>query len=192
MADIEYLTASLTEEEQKRIFSKIEIDPDTGCWNWTAQTIGYGYGCVEFRGRHELTHRVLYAWKYGPIPRGCGKNIPQLDHFICNNTRCCNPDHLKLVSAFENIRRSNANSAINARKTHCKNGHPLPEIPNSSGQRVCKICRAAYDKTRDRTESVRIWQALNPEKTRAYKKTYRERQKAKHESSMLSALEDQA
>ncbi len=131
-------------EDIERIFSKIAIAPLTGCWNWTAALNTYGYGCIWWHGRQEMAHRLMYAWTYGPIPQGVSGSIPNIDH-LCNNPRCCNPAHLRLVKPFDNVARTNAVSAVNARKTHCIHGHPLPDKPNRKGGygRYCPVCRAA-------------------------------------------------
>jgi hypothetical protein len=140
MAELKYLTVSLTEEEQKRIFSHIAVDPDTECWNWTA-SVRQGYSQTYYRRNVIAVHRLLYAWIKGPIPKGNRKGIPVLDH-LCNNPRCCNPDHLHLVSQRENLMRGSGTPAINARKTHCKRGHLLPSEPNrDNGSRRCLICQ---------------------------------------------------
>lgn len=153
------LTANLTDIEEHRLISKISINEETGCWNWIAYVDAGGYGRIMFRKHQESAHRVFYAWKVAPLPRGKGRDIPQLDH-LCNNTRCCNPDHLELVSFKENILRGNSPSAKNARKTHCKNGHRLPERfnyfkPSGQGVRVCKICAYEHDHDPKRLEAQR-------------------------------------
>lgn len=59
--------------------------------------------------------------KFSPEPISDGL---QIDH-LCRNTWCVNPTHLESVTPKVNTLRSNAQSAINARKTHCNRGHPL-------------------------------------------------------------------
>lgn len=137
-------------EDITRIFSKIQIDTDTGCWNWTGSISG-GYGNVSYRGKCERTHRVLYAWTIGPIPqqlsrRGRRGHIRQLDHVVCQNRQCCNPAHLELVTQRVNILRGNAPNMQVARATHCRHGHLLPKNrteKNGHGNvtRRCSICR---------------------------------------------------
>lgn len=73
-----------------------------------------------------------------------------IDH-ICRNRRCCNPDHLRQVSFYENtIYNSLGCSAVNKLKTSCNRGHQYTSeslkvvsfIRNGvhKTQRVCKIC----------------------------------------------------
>ena len=127
MADTQYFTVShLDRRTIARIFSKISIDSVTGCWNWIGAQNTYGYGQIWYQGKDALTHRLLYAWTVEPLPRGHGASIPQLDHFICDNRRCCNPCHVRLVSLAENVLRSTSSiGGYFARQTHCKRGHPL-------------------------------------------------------------------
>jgi hypothetical protein len=77
-----------------RIWNKIDKSGD--CWNWTAALHGKGYGAVQFEGRIQNAHRVIWKLVNGPIPSGyeiCHK---------CDNPRCCRPDHLFLGTSSEN------------------------------------------------------------------------------------------
>lgn len=124
-----------------RIFSKIEVDPISKCWNWIASK-KYGYGVVSYKGRQESTHRLMYAWLVEPLPRTWAKNQAQIDHIVCDNRQCCNPCHMRVTTQRINTLRSNNCFAKNARKTHCIRGHALPSTPNLYGKwRECMICR---------------------------------------------------
>jgi len=124
--------------------------PDLGpCWTWTGYTSGFGYGRVKLRSGAQRTanaHRVFYECLVGPIPDGL-----QLDH-LCRVRNCVNPDHLEPVTQRENVLRGVGLSAVNARKTHCSQGHPLSgdnlkiEV---SGRRRCLACRREVDRRRD-------------------------------------------
>lgn len=155
MADSEYFTVPhLNRKQLARIFSKISVDQITGCWNWTAGKSYAGYGKSNWRSEEISSHRLVYAWLVEPLPYGRGGQT--LDHFVCNNRACCNPAHLRLVTCGENVLRGDGPCARNARKTHCKRGHPLPDepnLPNDKG-RVCRICeknssRANYLRNRE-------------------------------------------
>jgi hypothetical protein len=150
VADIEYLAISyLDRKALARVFSKIQVDHDTGCWLWTGSSDVYG--AVYWNGRMERAHRFMYAWLVSPLPR-CDlktRRERQIDHVVCSNTKCCNPAHLALVTQRENVLRSNGRAARFARQTHCVRGHKLPDAPNEINNRGrairrCMKCRKAY------------------------------------------------
>jgi hypothetical protein len=146
------LQVSLNTKQITRIFSKVQIDPVTGCWNWQGTTSD-GYGNLRYGGRIERTHRVVFAWINGPIPRITSRKGPrvhvlQLDHAVCQNRRCCNPVHLELVTQQVNFLRGSAPNAKTANATRCKDGHLLPagkndKIGKGRMTRRCITCRRA-------------------------------------------------
>jgi HNH endonuclease len=95
---------------------------------------------VWWKGKKRLVHRVVYELMKGPIPNGM-----TLDH-LCRVEPCINTDHLEPVSMKTNIRRGDGLAGRNARKTHCRNGHPF-SIENTyiypNGNRSCRICGRA-------------------------------------------------
>lgn len=112
-----------------------------------------GYGRVRFNGRDCYAHRVAWEKVHGPIPPGM-----QIDH-LCRNRACVNVEHLEMVINRVNTLRGAGPTAINARKTKCKNGHPLEGKNILKGgnciNRRCRICynarkRAAYARNRAR------------------------------------------
>lgn len=155
MAANEYLTVPhLDRKTIARLFSKIRVNPVTGCWEWIGAISG-GYGMVRFRGPSAIVHRILYAWTVEPLPLGfTARKYAQLDHVVCNNRRCCNPAHVRLVTQWENGKRSNSPHAIHARASTCVNGHALP--PKSGDRRSCVECRAALESTPHRKNWRRI------------------------------------
>lgn len=93
-------------------FSKVYIDDFTGCWFWSGSRDKFGYGHVRYGGGLELTHRLMWVWLIGPLPKGRRADIPVLDHIVCDRPSCCNPCHLRLVLNDVNIERSNAFSMV--------------------------------------------------------------------------------
>jgi hypothetical protein len=85
-----------------RLLSRIEIDPETGCWEWQGAKATKGYGLFRGDGPMVRTHRYSYEHLVGPIPDGL-----TLDH-LCRNRACCNPEHLEPCTAVENIQRAAA------------------------------------------------------------------------------------
>lgn len=85
-----------------RLFSKLV--PVGDCLLWTGSGCGRGgaYGSIRVGSRTDgsrkmvQTHRLAYELSHGPIPDGL-----QVMH-LCNNKRCCNPDHLVAGTNSEN------------------------------------------------------------------------------------------
>jgi hypothetical protein len=121
-----------------RLKSRIVVRADTGCWEWQGARLAKGYGKFYYRGKLRNVHRVAYELLVAPIPAGM-----QIDHFVCDNARCCNPEHMRPVTARENLLRSEGRAATNAAKTHCKYGHeftPDNTYIRENGGRTCRAC----------------------------------------------------
>lgn len=162
----------LTTKILKRVFGKIEIDRETGCWNWTG-ALDPKYGLTWYQGRHEKAHRLLYAWLVAPLPMGHeGRKLAQLDHVVCRNTCCCNPLHMELVTQYENTMRGNGPSANNARKALCHKGHLLSLTPR--GVRACRICDSEKHRNRINGPEREKWLRV----AREAQARYREKRKS--------------
>lgn len=83
-----------------KAIKKIKIT-QSGCWEWQAGKNKQGYGkigrIVNGELKHYSAHRFFYENLKGHIPEGM--------HVMhsCDNPPCCNPDHLSLGTAAENI-----------------------------------------------------------------------------------------
>ena len=156
-----------SDADVERIMSKVEFDPNGGCWLWPAAK-DKNYGKVWVRGSgpkgHVLfVHRVLYGKLKEPV-----SDQLVLDH-KCRVKLCVNPNHLEPVVFRENLARG---VDFNGHKTHCPKGHEFNEAntykrKDYSGQnRGCKACRreqmaafwaskggqAAYNRARRQTQ----------------------------------------
>lgn len=134
----------LTEQRALKIRSNLDrfvsIVPITGCWMWMMKIDRHGYGCSWGGASKEKAHRVFYTLFVGPIRDGM-----TIDH-LCRNRWCVNPAHLEQVTGRENGFRGQGFHAVNARKTHCVNGHLLDGENlgigrNPHWQRFCRTCR---------------------------------------------------
>jgi len=120
----------------QRIIDKISINGKTDCWEWIACIDRGGYARIQYQGKFASAHRIVYQLLCGEI------HNETLDH-LCRVRHCVNPDHLEAVSNKKNCLRGNGPTAKNARKTHCKRGHPLSGSNLAlwkSGGRRCKTC----------------------------------------------------
>lgn len=121
----------------------IHYEPMSGCWLWGG-TYGYfGYGVFKYSGQKSRpAHRVVYEILRGEIQPGL-----HLDH-LCRNHACVNPDHLEPVTSRVNTLRGVGPSAVNAKKTHCKNGHEFtPEntmFVDGGRARACRKCNRKH------------------------------------------------
>jgi hypothetical protein len=122
-------------------------DPER-CWIWTGLLGDGGYGRAYDPGtqRTVAAHRASYEAFIGPIPDGL-----VIDH-LCRNRACVNPTHLEPVTQRVNVLRGEGPTAERARRTHCKEGHPLSGdnlyIHPTRGHRSCKACQAANRRDR--------------------------------------------
>lgn len=118
----------------------ISVGNADSCWPWLGSLNNKGYGIF---GSTKYAHRAVYVHVFGEIPDGL-----ELDH-LCRNPICVNPLHLEAVTHKENMRRGFNPWGINARKTHCVNGHELTEgnVYNRKDKeaRQCRQCKRRRD-----------------------------------------------
>lgn len=79
---------NLSANDIKRFWEKVS-KLDSGCWEWQAALFRSGrYGAFRVGGVTLRAHRIAYFL--------CKGNLnPELEILhLCNNPKCCNPDHL--------------------------------------------------------------------------------------------------
>lgn len=148
-----YNCTVFSKKEAGKLFSKISVDPISGCWNWIGK-LDNGYGRITFRGKRRGVHRLMFLWKNGELPEWRDKNSKEIDH-ICNNRACCNPEHLRLVSCKENVLRGKGPTAINSQKTRCIHGHESLYVVGN--RRRCRECRRIFDASEKRKKWRDSW-----------------------------------
>lgn len=126
--------AKLAARNYKRFWAK--VDKTGECWLWTAGTFTSGYGQFWMYGEGITAQRAAVLLEGQTIPEGW-----QVDH-LCRTRLCVRLDHLEVVTAWENNRRSTSPSAKNLVKTHCPQGHPYDETNTYHlKKKVGRMCR---------------------------------------------------
>lgn len=136
-----------------RLLGRAVAGPNS-CLIWAGGTDRDNYGRARINNREHRVHRVVYKLLVGPVTEGV-----LVDHAChngdvtcpggreCLHRRCINPHHLEAVTNRENLYRSSlVLPVLNARKTHCLNGHLFDEANtylDPRGSRTCRECRRA-------------------------------------------------
>ena len=142
----------------KRFMAKVRVNPETGCWEWTASRNRKGYGRFGMNRRNVLAHRAAYEHWVGPLPQWVGSKPPelQLDH-LCKVRHCVNPDHLELVTHREHVMRGDSPDLTRVRFaaiTHCPQGHEYTQdntfirMRGGYTSRKCRECEHIRDRRR--------------------------------------------
>lgn len=120
-------------EARERIEKNSIPEPNSGCWFWLGCLRSDGYGCIGFRGKTYLAHRLSYSMFCAEIPAGL-----HLDH-LCRMRCCVNPKHLEPVTIAENLRRGIGQLP----HEFCRRGHPMVDanvVYDNNHIRRCAIC----------------------------------------------------
>jgi len=87
----------LKKTPEQRFFEKVQIDPETNCWNWIGALNNHKKGIFFFKKKTYLAPQYSFLNFFGHLP----KNETVLHK--CNNLLCVNPEHLTTKSDPENI-----------------------------------------------------------------------------------------
>lgn len=166
----------------------LRLVPD-GCWTIPGFKLGPG-GYLRLSGYR--THRVFFVAANGPLDEDM-----EPDH-LCRNRACCNPEHMEATSHEINTLRGIGPPARNARKTHCRNQHPLSgdnlRLRLNKDERLVRACRAcAIEKSR-RGRKKRAERGNAPKRLRnrrPYMREYRKQKKAMR-GALLAILRTRA
>lgn len=115
-----------------------QLEPVGECLEWRGPTNGSGYGMISlYKFGNFRVHRVAYVAAMGEIPPGL-----VIDH-LCRNRRCCNAQHMEVVSGAENGRRK-ANPI-------CGRGHLMVgdnKYTDRRGRYHCRECMKLGERRR--------------------------------------------
>lgn len=106
-----------------------------GCLTWQFSLQSSGYGQMKIEGRDWLTHRAAFACTQGAIPAG------MLVLHKCDNRACCEPSHLYLGDAKQNI------ADMDARGRRVVGDHTGPRVNKLTEANVRTILTSAATAT---------------------------------------------
>jgi hypothetical protein len=139
-------------------WSKVHVNPETECWEWTASTLADGYGQWHpgeawRKSKSISAHKIAYENLIGPVPEEL-----HLDHVVCQVRRCVNPDHLEPVPPLVNVLRS---AVANANRTVCRSGKHDLTLPGAlrktnQGERCQGCYEDGYRKSNARRRDRRV------------------------------------
>ena len=124
----------------ERFWSKVNKTRPSSCWLWTGPTDAgrsKEYGRIKVEGRKIPVHRLAWVLTHGEIPSGL------IIRHTCDETKCCNPTHLRLSTQQENIQDMYS-------KGRGKRKAPAPCHPERLHY-AKGLCAQCYEKQRERT-----------------------------------------
>ncbi|PVB19761.1 HNH endonuclease signature motif containing protein [Mycobacteroides abscessus] len=137
-----FLTREIPERVARRAYYRW-IPGAGGCFISTYSTASHGYAQIGWQdsgGRDvTLAHRAAWTFANGAIPEGL-----TIDH-LCKNRQCVNVSHMRLLSNYENGRRT---SGRDWPLGTCIRGHSNAElVRNYKGKLICRKCRNLWQRT---------------------------------------------
>lgn len=135
----------IPERVYQRVIHNADRDEATGCLVSRYSVASHGYAQVGWQTEHGVTmtlcHRVVWQYLNGEIPDGY-----TVDH-QCHNRKCVEASHLRLLTNFDNARRTHGKDWPLGQ---CAKGHPDSELfwhgKGKWRRQRCRVCHLAYNR----------------------------------------------
>lgn len=106
-------------------WSKVDIKSEDECWEWNRGKDSKGYGQLQYKGTKCTASRM--AWI---LANNVDYSSLRSEDFVlhkCDNPSCCNPKHLYLGNAKDNMR------------DRCERNPTSPKIFGSNKAKLCDV-----------------------------------------------------
>lgn len=141
-----------------QLFRRVRVNSETGCWEWVGAKNGaYGVMHTKYLNSRSTCNRVM-VHRYVLSLMYCRELSDRvIVRHRCDNPLCCNPDHLVLGTAKENMedRHSRKSDPSKDRHLTCKRGHSY-KVKARERNKGCPTCR--YER---RKEAMKIKKVLD-------------------------------
>lgn len=125
--------------DQKRLLSKLQLNEQTNCLEFTGHITPKGYGQFGLNKKVEQAHRAMWILFVGNIPNNL---------FVCHscdNRKCCNLNHL-----FLGTNQDNMNDAIN------KDRLPVQKIIPAQAKQIRLLFQSGNYSTQDLADVFKL------------------------------------
>ena len=92
----------MKKQTAETFWQKVIKRGDNECWGWNASIGTNGYPQVRWHGKNTHAHRVA-AYLVGKLDSIDSKKWVL---HLCDNPKCCNPNHLQIGDAAENSKQA--------------------------------------------------------------------------------------
>ena len=146
----------------KRFWDKVNVKGDNDCWEWKVSLFKDGYGQFWYKKKQIKFHRFAYAYYYDIEVFDIPSN--KVIMHICDNRKCCNPNHLRIGTNQDNMDDMNNKNRNFEFKGENNPKNKLTEkdvliIRNSKGKLKLKELSKIYNVHYDTIS--RIWRKAN-------------------------------
>lgn len=112
---------------EAHFWARVDKNGPNGCWLFMGCRDKWGYGDLNYMGKHIQAHRL--AWK---LLRGDPSDLDVLHD--CDNPPCCNPDH-----AYLGTDQDNANDRVSRGRLRLGEMSPQAKLTEEQARRILAL-----------------------------------------------------